>query len=378
MSATEGFAATDEWNLLKRYFPPGWEAAARSLGAMRRTRGIRDPATLLRCLLVHLAEGCSLAETAVRVRAAGWAAVSAVALFKRLRAAEEWLRWLAEQLWRQARPAPAVRGRRVRVVDATTVDEPGRTGSVWRVHYVLNLADLRCDHFQVTTPAAGEQFQRIPVQPGDLLLGDRAYGRPPGVAHVCRAGGDVLVRINLRMLPLFETANGRRLPILSRLRRLRVGEVRSWPAWVRTDRDPIRGRLVAIKRSAVAAQRAQEQLARRAARRQRVVSQESAEAAHYVFVWTSLPEADYPAEAVIELYRLRWQIELTFKRMKSLLGFGQLPKHSDASARAWLHGKLFVALLIERLIEESSLFSPWGFDLATATKPLARDALHGS
>jgi len=370
MNAKDGVVGTGEWKLLSRYFPPGWEAAAASLGALRRSRGIRDPAMLLRCLLVHLAEGCSLVETAARVRAAGWAEVSAVALFKRLRSSEQWLRWLAEQLWRQSRPAPAIRGRRVRVIDATTVDEPGRTGSVWRVHYALNLADLQCDYFHVSTTAMGERFHHVPLERGDLLLGDRAYGTPPGVAHVCGAGGDVVVRINLRMLPLF-TRKGRRLSILSRLRSLRVGEARAWPAWVHGPEGPIAGRLVATKRSAAAARSARRQLKRRASRRQRSVSAASAEAAQYVFVWTSLPEAEYPAASIMELYRLRWQIELTFKRMKSLLGLGQLPKRSDASARAWLHGKLFVALLTERLIEEASLFSPWGYYLESLPKPLA-------
>lgn len=377
MNAKDGAVRTDEWRLLTGYFPLGWKAAAWSLGALRRARGIRDPATLLRCLLVHLAEGCSLVETAARVRAAGWAAVSPVALFKRLRAAEQWLRWLAEQLWRQSRPAPAVYGRRVRAVDATTVDEPGATGSVWRVHYVLNLATLQCDYFHVGPTTLGERFQRIPVERGDLLLGDRAYGTPPGVAHVCTAGGDVLVRINLRMLPLF-TESGRSLSILARLRTLRVGEARAWPTWVHGPTGAIAGRLVAIKRSAVAARRARRQLERRANRRQRAVSAASAEAARYVFVWTSLPEAEYPAAVILELYRLRWQIELTFKRMKSLLGFGQLPKRSDVSARAWLHGKLFVALLTERLIEEASLFSPWGYHLEPPPQPVAGDPLYGS
>jgi hypothetical protein len=220
----------------------------------------------------------------------------------------------------------------------------------------------------------GERFQRVPVKAGDLMLGDRAYGTPPGIAYVCGAGGDVLVRINLRMLPLFQAA-GRRLSILSRLRTLRVGEVRAWPAWVHGPTVPIAGRLVATKRSAAAARKARRQLERRANRRQRQVSAASAEAARYVFVWTSLPEEEYPAEAIMELYRLRWQIELTFKRLKSLLGFGQLPKRSDASARAWMHGKLFVALLTERLIEEASLFSPWGYDLEPS--PQAGDSLYG-
>ncbi len=370
MITTDGSVGADEWTLLIRYLPPGWEAAAGSLGALRRARGVPDAKTLLRCLLVHLADGCSLTETAVRVRAAGWAQVSSVALFKRLRAAEHWLRWLAEQLWRQARPGMAIRGRRVRAVDATTVDEPGRTGTVWRVHYAVNLSDMQCDYFELTDPRGGEHFQRVPIEPKDIVLGDRAYGTPPGVAHVCGSGADVLVRINLRMLPLFTVGN-RRLSILARLRTLRVGQIGQWPAWVKTRAGRIPGRLIAIKRSRAATRRAQRQLLRRADRRQRTVSAASLEAARYVFVWTSLPANTYGPETVLELYRLRWQIELTFKRMKSLLGLGQVPKHTDASARAWLHGKLFVALLAERLIEEANLFSPWGYAVESSPQSLA-------
>ena len=74
---------------------------------------------------------------------------------------------------------------------------------------------------------------------------------------------------------------------------------------------------------------------------------------------------------VLELYRVRWQIELAFKRMKSIMGFGQLPKLSDASSRAWIHGKLFVALLLERLLDAAEHFSPWGYRLETTTEPMA-------
>ena len=352
----------DEWKLLCRYFPAGWRPAARSLGALRRGRQIRDPATLLRCLLVHLAEGCSLAETSVRVRQLGLANVSSVALFKRLRNAEQWLRWLAEQLWRQRRTSPAVQGRRIRAVDATIVDEPGRTGSLWRIHYTVNLADLQCDSFVLTDKFAGERFQNVPLLPGDVILGDRAYGTPPGVAYVRQHKSDVLVRINLRMLPL-HTAAGRSIGILSRLRRLRVGEIRQWPAFVHHGRKTYAGRLVGVKRSRTAAEKTRRRLKRQASRRQKQVSPAVWEAAQYIFVWTSLPEDEFPAEVIMELYRLRWQIELAFKRMKSILGMGQLPKHSDESARAWLHGKLFVALLIERLIQDASDFSPWGYHL---------------
>ena len=63
------------------------------------------------------------------------------------------------------------------------------------------------------------------------------------------------------------------------------------------------------------------------------------------------------------LYRARWQIELLFKRLKSIIGLGHLPKHNEQSCMAWLTGKLFVALLVERIYHEAEFFSPWGYPL---------------
>jgi Transposase DDE domain len=61
---------------------------------------------------------------------------------------------------------------------------------------------------------------------------------------------------------------------------------------------------------------------------------------------------------VLDLYRARWQIELAFKRLKSLLSAGHVPKHNDRSAHAWIQGKLLTVLLIERLLEEARFFPP--------------------
>jgi hypothetical protein len=56
-------------------------------------------------------------------------------------------------------------------------------------------------------------------------------------------------------------------------------------------------------------------------------------------------------------------VELIFKRFKSIAQLGHLPKHSDDSSKAWLYGKLFVALLTNKLIEYASSISPWGYIL---------------
>ena len=76
---------------------------------------------------------------------------------------------------------------------------------------------------------------------------------------------------------------------------------------------------------------------------------------------------------VLDLYRLRWQIELVFKRMKSILGLGHLPKKDPLSAQAWLEGKLFTGLLIERMVHTAESFSPWGYALAAPPQSMAGD-----
>jgi hypothetical protein len=360
----------DDWQLVCQLLPAGWQEQASLLGALRRARGFANAAVLLRTLLVHLAGGCSLKETAVNAQQAGWCDVSAVALFKRLRAAEQWLRWMARELWRQ-RPTPALpRGYRVRAVDATTVGRPGCRGTDWRVHFSVNLADLQCDFLQVTDAHGGETFRRIPVACGDLLLGDRCYGTPPGIAHVASAGGNVLVRVNHKALPLFDI-HGRPFRLVEELRLLTVGEVRQWAAVVHCDSRQCQGRLVAVKRDRWATALEQQAVRKRASRRQKEPSVTALLLAGYFFVWTDVPPEALDAEAVLAWYRCRWQVELCFKRMKSILGLGDLPKRRDDSCRAWLHGKLLVALLLERLLDAAEHFSPWGYELATATQPLA-------
>jgi len=337
---------------------------------LKRSRGVDGAEALLRVLLIHLAAGCSLAETAVRARAAGLAELSAVALFKRLQAAQDWLRWLAEQERRLLVESVPATSRRLRAVDATVVSEPGSTGTDWRIHYAINLTDLQCDFFELTDKHGGESWRRIPVAAGDVVLGDRLYAHPVGVSHVVGSGGDVLVRLNWYTLPLY-TESGAAVEVIKALRGLKVGTIRDLPAWVRPRQGvPVSGRLIAIRRSAEATRLVRKKQDRKASKQQKKVSRKSREAAKYFMVWTSLP-ATTPASEVLEFYRCRWQIELSFKRMKSILGLGHLPKKDPASARAWLHGKLLTSLLVERIIQAANAFSPWGYRVESATMPLA-------
>jgi len=361
--STPSSAELENWEILCSFLPPGWAEQAYQSGAIVRKRYNSDPAVVLRILLLHLATGCSLAETAARATASGLAQTSAVAVFKRLRWAEPWLRWLARQMRAPADVPMPTMGRRLRAVDATSVSEPGSTGSDWKVHYAVNLADLECDFFQITgIKEGGETFRRFPISKGDIMVGDRVYAAPPGISHTVHAGGDVIVRLNRTALPVYDEG-GQRLVLLPLVRSIPDSTRQEWRAYVQDPRGGwITGRLIILRRSEEAARWACKRMQRRAQRSREEVSAEALEFANYFMVWTSLPTV-FEKDQVLECYRLRWQIELVFKRMKSILGLGHLPKHDPQSAKAWLEGKLFVGLLIEKMIHAANSISPWGYPL---------------
>jgi hypothetical protein len=375
-----GYSALGEdWDIVESLLPERWMDMARESGAFRRARGFADARALLQVMLIHLADGCALRETAVRAALAGIAEVSDVALLKRLRSCGPWFEWLAQRL----REAPELRdlvtdapsvpsGRRLRVVDGSIVSEPGQTGSQWRLHYAIGLPELQCQEVHLGPSDDGETLKRFEVCAGDIFMADRGYAHPAGIAHVTQRGGDVIVRLNLVTLPLYEPHEAKPWDILAHVRTLQVGQVGQWPVSLRPKAERgargqaqpvILGRLCAVRKSAQAAAKARERASRESQRGGCVVRPETLEAAEYVFVFTTLGP-DGSAEQVMETYRLRWQIELEFKRLKSLIQLGHLKKHDAQAARSWLQGKLLVALLVARLIAHSERVSPWGFDIS--------------
>ena len=356
----------EEWAVLRSFLPAGWEDLGRSSGALKGLRKDKSAEAALRVLLLHLGCGHSLRETAVRARQAGLADLSDVALLKRLRKSSDWLHGLCVALFRERGMAQVqAPGLRLRAFDATTVREPGRTGSVWRVHYSLCLSSLRCDFFEVTpTRGAGsaEYLARFPVRAGDHILADRGYATAAGIGHVAAAGGRIAVRVNTGALPL-RTPEGARFDLLAALSGLRrAGAVGCWPAAA----GGVQGRVCAVRKSAHAARRARKRARREAKRQGSVVKPATLAFANYVIVFTTFCEQRFGAGEVLEWYRLRWQVELVFKRLKSLARLGHLPKHDDDSARAWLYGKLLVALLVDKLVDHARAVSPWGYELAPA------------
>src|SRR3990172_2767930 len=274
----------EEWNLLASLLPEGWRELARETGAMQRARGeITSAEVLLQVLLLHVATGISLKQAAARARVQGLAAISDVGLLKRLRRSEAWLRELARRMFEASQfarvPVGAAEGRRLRAVDATTVEEPGATGTDWRVHYCISLPEMRCDFYEVTDDTGAETYKRVPVHPGDLILGDRGYCHREGVAHVLRQQGDVLVRLNSTSFPLRDGRHDAPFALLPHLRRLRGIQPGEWAIRFEADGALWPARFCAIRKSQLAADRAKTKIRQQAAKKRIQVRPETLESA---------------------------------------------------------------------------------------------------
>lgn len=357
----------DDWQFLLTFLPATWQEKAKELGAIRRCRKFENPEALLRTMFIHLSDGCSLRETAVRAKHGNIVDISDVGLLKRLKGAGAWLQWMAAgvmQKWMEKQPEAILGDKfRIRLIDGATVQEPGSTGSTWRIHYSILLPSLQCNEVHVTSPKVGESFKRFAVQPGDVFLGDRGYAHRDALLYVLQGGGDVLVRINLTNLPLVDE-HGEPFPLLERLRTLTGAKLGDWHVCLPDGPRLIPGRVGALKKNKVAAERARRKALQESRKKGHTVRPETLEAAEYTFVFTTLAAAGFTPAKVLEMYRGRWQIELVFKRLKSLLGLGHLKKTDVELAKAWLQGKLLVAFLIEALVTAAERFFPWGYPLA--------------
>jgi hypothetical protein len=373
----------EDWQFLLTFLPTGWREKARELGAIQRYRKFDNPEALLRTLLIHLVTGCSLRETAARAKHGHITQISDVALLKRLKAAGEWLRWMAEgvmQAWLPKQPEAIFRDQlRIRIIDGSTIQEPGSTGSTWRLHYSILLPTLQCNEVHITSPKLGESFKRYQVQPGDLFVGDRGYAHREAIFYVLQGGGQVLVRTNLTNLPLV-SAPGVPFPLLEHLRTLNGTELGDWEVQTPLGDQLIPGRICALKKNKLATEKARRKARQESHKQGYQVRPETLEAAAYTFVFTTLKRDAFKPARVLEMYRGRWQVELAFKRLKSLLGLGHLKKTDEDVAKAWLQGKLLVAFLIEALIAAAESFFPWGYPLSLEAQqmPVERNLVYGS
>jgi hypothetical protein len=205
----------------------------------------------------------------------------------------------------------------------------------------------------------------------DYYLADRGYSAPSGIRHVTENGAHLAVRLNpdgVRLLSI----DGQLFPLIDKLQTLsKPGLIAEWDITIADSADRLAavGRLCVIRKTDEAFQVAKAKLERKAQKNNTTLRPKTLEYAKFVMVFTTFPPESFPAARVLDWYRLRWQIELVFKRFKQIAQLGHLPKYDPESSKAWLYGKLVVALLTEKIVAHAERFSPWGYDMERVTHP---------
>ena len=358
----------DHWPEVSAQLPAGFdvEATARSRGAFTRAREIKNAETLLRLALAYGGLGMSLRDTCAWAEAGGLASLSDPSLLERLCKAAPWLGDIVAALIAEQAKAPAGRwaGYRLRALDGTSICQPGADRTTWRLHVGYDLATGQVDQLELTDVHGAENLQRLSYRPGDIVLADRCYARPRDLRPVIDTGADFIVRTGWNSLRLLQE-NGEPFDLFAALAtqveqesevQVRISEGNTEAA------EPLILRLAIRRKDPKQAAAEQKRLLKDAKKRGKQPDPRSLEAAKYILLLTSLPADAFPLADILALYRFRWQIELAFKRFKSLAGLDMLPAKKPELARAWIYARLIVAIIAEQIAGQVPDSSPSGPD----------------
>ena len=351
-----------DWRTLLSFVPVDVDAVAVRTRSLVRRREIRTGGDLLRLALVYADDEMSLRETSAWARERGVAQFSDVAVLKRLRSSVPFLREILNSLLTPVRIKGE--GLCLKILDATTIRRSVSPGTDFRVHLCYDLARGEVAGIELTSDKEGERLDRAGAGPGDLLIADQGYPAREPLSGVVNSGAKVLIRVNASHLPVNDE-DGAKIKLLEAVAGLEVGDILDIPVWtVPTKSAPsISGRIVALRKSEADTAKELERRTKKAKKNGVEVGPESEAAAAYVFIFTTLSLEQASGEEVLDIYRLRWQIEMYFKRIKGIVSLGETPAKDLVLCEAVILAKLITIMLVQA---HESAFFPWGYPIRTA------------
>jgi len=354
----------DRFEELLDLLPEDWEAKAKELGALLRAREIKTAEELLRLILLYLTEGKSFRGTSALMQLSGEAQLSDVAILKRFRNCGDWLQWLCENIYRKSGLIVAkpewLQGKNVKAVDASEVVKCGAVRECHMLHYCLDLFTLSPHELLVTDIKTGEKLTNFKMfGEDDIVMGDRMYGTLPGIAYLQEQGAGYVLRLKPSGFTMYNERK-QEITITNRFSGLKRGEFGDYTAYCIINKQYVPIRICAMRKDKQSEEDGIKRLIKENQRKcgGKAVTKQQRESNKYIMVMTSLGEEVSTAQ-VLELYRLRWQIEIAFKRLKSLFEYNELPSKNSQSVKAWFYGKLLLAALCETLVN-AGRFSPSG------------------
>jgi Transposase DDE domain len=336
----------DDWQEMSSRIPIDIETLARETKALQRKREVKSALDLLRLALAYSICDWSLRLVGAWATVIGLGSLSDVATRKRLRRCQAWLGRIIGAWLQQRRLALPRRLTTLRLVDASSGSRPGSRGTDWRLHVTFDLATFSVTGAEVTDVKGGETLARHPAAAGEIFIGDRGYGHRRGLGTVLAAWAYVLVRTNGHNLPL-EREDGQPFDLLPWLQSESDPSPREVQVWLSTPLGRFELRLVAQPLPKEAAEKARRRAQATSRKKGHTPSQLSLVAAGFVLLVTNLPLPEWTTEQVAALYRLRWQVELLFKRLKGVLDLDALRAKEPVLTQVYLLGKIVGWLMIE-------------------------------
>lgn len=337
--------------------PKDYEEDCYDQGAITRRRGVANPADLMMLSMFHLQNGCTLLEISEVARITKLGEMSDVAFMKRFEKCGNWFRTInkkiaTKEMTNYQKPN-WMEDKIVVAVDASDVVEKGRSGRTYRLHYALDIFKMGSVDHMITDVKVGESLVNFKLKPEYLVIGDRAYSTIKGIEHCEKNGAEFILRMRKNSFTV-RNDKGEPLDFLETIKRDGSKEyVDVWAFATNLHGEKVPIRICAKKKDPEAIIRTQKKLKRKESKKQFIISDETKVFNEYIVVVTNLNDT-IQVEEILEAYRLRWQVEIYFKRLKSILDFGELPKRRLDSVIAWLNGKLMIALLIEILLSKTA------------------------
>jgi hypothetical protein len=360
------------WEDLKEILPEELEESAVKYQALKRRRGVHNAEDLL-----HLGMGYCVLDKSLK-DLGSWALgqrianISAPALYERLCEMNVWMGRLLVQVLEQHRlRLPQERAVNIEIRDATVISRPGSQGTDWRIHLNLDLGAMCIRGVELTDAKGGESLVRFAGEADRIVLADRIHANRNGLRSLLQAGSYFAIRMTWQNLPL-EDEQQQPWSLIDWLQTAFADPCtvfQEHSAILRTGQQGDALRVCAVRLPKEAAELAVQRARKQAQKNGHTPDARTLYAAQFVLVITNLPVQTWSTQQILDLYRLRWQVELFFKRLKSILFLDHLRARKTNLAQTYLLGKLLAACWLDRLTHRFVQLLPAGF--STRERPLS-------
>lgn len=339
-----------------QYLSAEYEALAYQTKALQRSRQVRNPSELLHLVFLYSWLGLSSRLVAARFSCL-YRRITDSAVLERLGGCREYLHQLIiKQFGLEEESSIKDLGKRylITLVDGSSWGSRGGRTSDYRLHLKLSWRSGGWTEMLFGDNHLGESLLNYSYRPDELVVADRNYGRPRAVVAVDRQGVRFVVRISPSQIRICDES----------------GEVIEWggildqaeenqgryeqSVWISegVGKSLTKMRVVLGKLPPEKALLAEVKARRKARHRGGQIRTETLRYAHWLIVLSNLSEEEAGSEELLQIYRMRWQVEIGIKRLKSLYRIDQMSSSAGSPVgEVRVLARLLMALMIGRKLK---------------------------